>query len=50
MNSSPSKPQHPVGVLTTEHRDTWYKARERLMKGTYLVYCCLLLYSNRCSE
>ncbi|XP_065885479.1 carnitine O-acetyltransferase-like isoform X2 [Dysidea avara] len=32
MNSSPSKPQHPVGVLTTEHRDTWYKARERLMK------------------
>ncbi|XP_065916864.1 carnitine O-acetyltransferase-like isoform X2 [Dysidea avara] len=32
VNSSPAKPQHPVGVLTTEHRDTWYKAKERLMK------------------
>ena len=24
----------PVGVLTTEHRDIWYQARERLIKGS----------------
>ena len=23
----------PVGLLTTEHRDTWYQAREELKKG-----------------
>lgn len=23
----------PVGLLTTEHRDTWYQAREKLNKG-----------------
>ena len=42
VNSSPSKSQNPIGVLTAEHRDTWYKARERLMKGIDLVYCCLI--------
>ena len=35
VENSSSKPRHPVGILTTEHRHTWYKARERLMKGTY---------------
>lgn len=24
---------YPVGVLTTEHRDKWYEAREKLRKG-----------------
>jgi len=37
VNSSTSKPQHPVGVLSAEHRDSWYHARERLMKGIYIV-------------
>ena len=23
----------PIGLLTTEHRDTWYQAREKLNKG-----------------
>ncbi|XP_065916399.1 carnitine O-acetyltransferase-like isoform X2 [Dysidea avara] len=31
VNSSLHKAQHSVGVLTSEHRDTWYKARQRLM-------------------
>ena len=35
VKSSPTKAQHPVGVLTSEHRDTWYSARERLIKGNY---------------
>jgi len=34
VESSPTKAQHPVGVLTSEHRDTWYNARERLLTGT----------------
>ena len=25
----------PVGVLTTEHRDTWYKASQTLIQGNY---------------
>ena len=25
--------EHPVGVLTTEHRDTWYRARQTLIQG-----------------
>ena len=24
---------HPVGILTTQHRDTWAEARERLIAG-----------------
>ena len=40
VNSSLHKAQHSVGVLTSEHRDTWYKARQRLMIGTYVV--CVL--------
>ena len=41
VESSPTKPQHPVGVLTTEHRDTWYNARERLVEGmiSMLLLC-----------
>jgi len=38
MNNSLHKAQHPVGVLTTEHRDTWYKARQRLMAGAQFIY------------
>ena len=33
VESSPTKAQHPVGVLTSEHRDNWYTARERLLSG-----------------
>ena len=36
MESSPTKAQYPVGVLTTEHRDTWYNARERLLTGMHI--------------
>ena len=38
VESSPTKAQHPVGVLTSEHRDTWYNARERLIQGTTSTY------------
>ena len=31
MSSDPSK--YPVGVLTSDHRDTWAKSRERLIAG-----------------
>ena len=37
VESSPTKAQHPVGVLTSEHRDTWYNARERLIVGINTV-------------
>jgi len=33
MENSITKAKHPVGVLTSEHRDTWYNARERLLIG-----------------
>ena len=25
--------KQPVGILTSEHRDTWYQARECLLQG-----------------
>ncbi|XP_065917320.1 carnitine O-acetyltransferase-like isoform X2 [Dysidea avara] len=31
VNSTPVRAQYPLGVLTSEHRDTWYQARERLL-------------------
>ena len=31
MTSDPSS--DPVGILTSDHRDTWAKSRERLVKG-----------------
>ena len=33
VNSASVKAQYPVGVLTSEHRDTWYQARKRLITG-----------------
>ena len=46
LRAAPIPAEHLVGILTTEHRDTWHQARERLRKGTYvgetafvLVYC-----------
>ena len=33
VSSDPSK--YPVGVLTSEHRDTWAKGRERLVMGEW---------------
>ena len=36
VESSPTKAQHPVGVLTSEHRETWYNARERLLTGMHI--------------
>ena len=36
MRAAPTPSEHPVGILTTEHRDTWYRARERLREGTFV--------------
>ena len=33
IGASPHPAQHQVGVLTSEHRDNWYKARQNLLKG-----------------
>ena len=30
--------KQPVGILTSEHRDTWYQARECLLQGIQLEY------------
>ena len=38
----------PVGVLTTEHRDTWYQARKRLSEGTYSKKCFITLARVGC--
>ena len=37
VESSPTKAQHPVGVLTSENRDTWHDARERLIAGIIIM-------------
>ena len=44
VESSPTKTQYSVGVLTTEHRDTWYNARERLITGIHNGKCASLGY------
>ncbi len=33
LDDAIERPHHPVGVLTTLHRDKWFQARERLLKG-----------------
>jgi len=34
LRAAPDPAEHPVGILTSEHRDTWYQARERLIKDS----------------
>ena len=29
--------EHAVGILTTEHRDTWYRVRQELIQGMGVV-------------
>ena len=36
LRVAPTPSEHPVGILTTEQRDTWYQARQRLSEGTYV--------------
>ena len=39
LRAAPTPAEYPVGILTTEHRDTWYQARERLIQGVHqLIY------------
>ncbi len=35
LDMAPPTNNHPVGILTNEHRDTWNQARDRLLGGTY---------------
>jgi hypothetical protein len=48
MSSDPS--DSPVGILTSDHRDTWAKSRERLVAGQCMVdltYTCVMhMYSS----
>ena len=37
MDSAPDTCEHPVGILTTEHRDSWYRTRQELLKGMRCV-------------
>ena len=37
MRDSEDPTPFPVGILTSEHRDTWAKMRERLASGEELV-------------
>lgn len=34
------KPADAVGILTSEHRDTWAEVYSELMKGVYLGTMC----------
>lgn len=38
VDSHPEQLQPPVGVMTSEHRDTWAKASERKKEGIYLSH------------
>lgn len=40
------KPAEPVGILTSEHRDTWAEVYSDLVKGVYIKMC----YSDLCSR
>ena len=33
INMTPDPSEYPVGILTSDHRDTWTKNREKLMRG-----------------
>ena len=33
LETTPTQNDFPVGILTNEHRDTWYQARETLKQG-----------------
>ena len=35
IKMTPDPSEYPVGILTSDHRDTWTMARERLIKGEY---------------
>ncbi len=39
LDSAPETCEHPVGVLTTDHRDNWIRTREEMMQGLYVCYC-----------
>ena len=36
LRAAPTPAEYLVGILTTEHRDTWHQARERLRKGIHM--------------
>ena len=38
LKAAPEPAEYPVGILTTEHRDTWFQARERLLRGKLYNY------------
>jgi hypothetical protein len=33
MEAAPDTCEHPVGFLTSEHRDSWYETRKKLIRG-----------------
>jgi hypothetical protein len=37
IEQSPERSPTPVGILTTEKRETWYRMRQELLKGIYLT-------------
>ena len=40
LKAAPEPAEYPVGILTSEHRDTWFHARERLLKGNKANISC----------
>ncbi len=49
LETAPPTNEYPVGILTNEHRDTWYQARERLRKGTACVSIPPCVFSRQLS-
>jgi len=42
LEAAPETCEHPVGIMTTEHRDNWAKTREEMMLGVYVcVQVCV---------